>query len=218
MARKSILFVLLALTLGAAAALTVAQGCPDGGSGPDLINCEVSSDEDGGNENIFAGGGDDTVNVAPGVEIYHIWGMSGDDSLTNNGLVEDMIGWTGDDTLVNQGDMDGQMWGGSGNDQLVNDGTLMDGSMLAGSGNDTLIVNGVVEGGVYGFYPEFGGVADAAGGLDSVLTGEWQGDDLVIVTSDASSGENPVRSSTAVRCLTRCALTSKPPTRPSTTT
>jgi hypothetical protein len=99
-----------------------------------------------------------------------IYGDAGDDTLTNNGLINaptGMNGWSGNDRFTNNGTLTGDVVGGLGNDTLHNyellqdvwmsdgndivyndDGDTITGYVDMGTGNDTLLNFGSIGGNV----------------------------------------------------------------------
>jgi Ca2+-binding RTX toxin-like protein len=94
--------------------------------------------------NIFAHGGDDTVNCAKSAAPVQVWGGPGNDTLTG-GLGSDYLdggqgndhlaGLAGDDILIG-GDGDDYLDGGAGDDKLY--GGNGNDTLLGGAGNDIL--------------------------------------------------------------------------------
>jgi uncharacterized repeat protein (TIGR01451 family) len=75
---------------------------------------------------VYAGAGDDTVNIKPGMQSF-VHGEDGNDRLTTAGGFDELFGDAGNDTL-NSGGGDDYLEGDDGNDSLI-----------AGSGNDVLL-------------------------------------------------------------------------------
>ena len=88
---------------------------------------------------IFGGTGNDTITGGSGGD--HLFGESGNDTLLGKGGFDFLFGGAGDDTLTG-GDADDQVFGGAGNDRLIwnpgDDTDLFEG----GAGTDTTEVNG----------------------------------------------------------------------------
>ncbi len=75
---------------------------------------------------VYAGAGDDTVNIKPGMQSF-VHGEDGNDRLTTAGGFDELFGGAGNDTL-NSGGGDDYLEGDDGNDTLI-----------AGAGNDVLL-------------------------------------------------------------------------------
>jgi uncharacterized repeat protein (TIGR01451 family) len=75
---------------------------------------------------VYAGAGNDTVNIKPGMQSF-VHGEDGNDRLTTAGGFDELFGGAGNDTL-NSGGGDDYLEGDDGNDVLI-----------AGSGNDVLL-------------------------------------------------------------------------------
>ncbi|NWF71096.1 MAG: hypothetical protein HXY40_18590 [Chloroflexi bacterium] len=183
--RLLLLLVLLGILLSAVFFVrAVCNPSDTGTAGNDSILCDTANQPSG----IVTGeGGDDLIVVEAGVVTTVDFGPdtistapgSGNDTLVNNGVIDDVYGdsntgsGSGNDTLINNG-TSGALVGdaadgvGSGNDTLINNGTTADlygdSQTNDGSGSDTLINNGIIIGEIVG---------------DSVLA-NGSGDDTII--------------------------------------
>jgi Ca2+-binding RTX toxin-like protein len=83
---------------------------------------------------VYAGSGDDTVTINPGMS-SSVHGEDGNDRLTTAGGFDELFGGAGNDTL-NAGGGDDYLEGDDGNDTLIG-GTGND-ALLGGAGNDSL--------------------------------------------------------------------------------
>ncbi len=83
---------------------------------------------------VYAGSGDDTVNIKPGMQSF-VHGEDGNDKLTTAGGFDELFGGPGNDTL-NAGGGDDYLEGDDGNDTLI--GGSGNDVLLGGTGNDSL--------------------------------------------------------------------------------
>jgi Ca2+-binding RTX toxin-like protein/uncharacterized protein YukE len=131
---------------------------------------------------VRAGGGNDTITVAPGSQVLvTLLGGSGNDTITGAGGSETILGLWGDDTVVGGGGGD-LISGGAGRDYL--DGQGGDDRVSGGLGDDTLYgLDGrdLLAGGDGCDYLDGGGDDDAltAGAESDVLVG-GRGDDILV--------------------------------------
>ena len=87
---------------------------------------------------IIAGYGDDYIIVKEGVYASYIEGGAGNDSIVNEGTVNNIYGRDGADTITNAANATvNSIDGGDGDDSIVNNGTT--GYLSAGYGDDTII-------------------------------------------------------------------------------
>lgn len=150
---RTILILSLLIAMTFSLTLTAKADCtPDGTDGDDTIVCDTTTDMDGNGDNavdedgVTGDDGDDTITVLAGAEVGDdIEGESGDDQITNNGLVEGQItGGNNKDTIINNGTVNNMIEGEKHNDTITNNGTVND-DILGNNGADTIINNGTAE-------------------------------------------------------------------------
>ncbi len=130
--------------------------------------------------------GPDTLYVSGFHTYERVDGLGGDDTITNNGTVDSLLGRAGDDTITNYGTAD---WiaGGDGCDVIINYGTVTseiyaDNDSGHGGSGDDRIENYGTAGTICGgdgdntFILHAGTVSDVKGG---------EGEDIVIIMKDA---------------------------------
>lgn len=199
--RWSLITIVLIATLGAAALPALAD-CPDGTTGDDTINCDITD----ANKVVKGDAGSDTITIEEGSTVYIVGGdtsVSGasnsgsqqqsDDTIINNGTVIyfiagdyadniDDIG--GNDTIINNGtvgvihgDLSG-IFGKGGDDTIINNGQVNDaifGDYEANNGNDTIINNGHVGDSIVADGQSGSGIS----GNDTVINAGTVGGDII---------------------------------------
>lgn len=147
-----------------------------------------------------AGTAGDDVIVCDGTTPNKVFGLDGNDSITNNGTISSggIDGGSGNDTIVNNGFISASVDGGPSNDIIINEGNLAGGFGLdGGSGANTIYNNGsvdfIIAGGGGAGTVIIGLNADGQAGING------DGDDTLCFNNGADiSGKNPAGDSVTV--------------------
>lgn len=177
--KTSVLILFTALIL---VSLQFAANAACSGTPPSPIVCDNAND-------TVTVTGSQTITVGVG---FAIFGGDGNNSITNNGLLETTLGTSGlaildarsgADTVTNNGTIQGLIYSGVNNDQITNTGLIRDG-IVAADGNDLIVNSGTINGTVApsGSGSESGIVQGDGGGVG------FTGNDTIVNTGLIANG------------------------------
>ncbi|MGQ9908277.1 MAG: beta strand repeat-containing protein [Candidatus Flexifilum sp.] len=152
------------------------------GTPPSPIVCDNAND-------TVTVSGSQTITIGLG---FAISGGHGDNSITNNGLLETTLGTagfavidvrSGADTVTNNGTVQGLIYAGVNNDQVTNTGLIRDG-IVGADGNDLIVNSGTINGTVApGGSGSESGIVQGDGGAPG-----FSGNDTIVNTGVIANG------------------------------